>query len=303
MNSLDTTFTFSDFQGFAALRRGAADDTPEAKRAVARQFEAMFLNQILSQMRSANAIDGGLFDAEKLKPYESMHDQQLALNLSQGRGIGLADAILRQLGETPAAPITRSAPNWGPRTRADFRPESPAAFVAALRPHAERAGRALGVDPDVLIGQAALETGWGRSQIKAIDGRSSFNLFGIKATGNWTGAKAVVPTLEFVDGVPERRVEPFRAYESLGQAFDDYVALISGQPRYRQALAATDGEQYLRALQAAGYATDPDYANKILSIVERGLPGRSAQGLAAVADSSQDGTARTRVRAGLGDES
>jgi flagellar protein FlgJ len=302
------SFHFADFEGFAGLRREAAADTPEARRAVAQQFEALFLNQLLQQMREAGRLADGLFDSEQTRPYQSMHDQQLALSLAQGPGIGLADAILRQFGETAGAALAPPIPsNTGsdrlariarrfPESAASaverlrgaggapFRPETPADFVAAVRPHAARAARQLGIAPEVLIAQAALESGWGRAQIAHADGAPSFNLFGIKATSGWRGDRVTVSTLEFIDGVPERRREQFRAYANLGEAFADYVKVIAGQSRYASALAAGTGEGYLRGLQAGGYATDPHYADKILGILRRGLPGQTIQVSAGTAD-------------------
>jgi peptidoglycan hydrolase FlgJ len=179
----------------------------------------------------------------------------------------------------PAAPSAQAG-----RVEADFRPETPEAFVAQLWPHAQRAARRLGVPAEVLVAQAALETGWGRHMIRDASGGPSFNLFGVKAAGDWQGRQASVSTLEFINGVPERRREPFRVYSGLGESFADYVRLIESRPRYAEARAATTAAEYARQLQAAGYATDPDYATKIIAIVERGLPGRPA----AVADVPRD---------------
>jgi flagellar protein FlgJ len=304
------TFNFADFQGFAALRREAAADTPAARRAVAQQFEALFLSQLLGQMRDASGVEGGLFDEEAIRPYQNMHDQQLALSLASGPGIGLAESVLRQLGDGAAAERPRPesglanpdrlarivrrpaadpiAPQRGEVTRGSPAADvSPAEFVTAIRPHAEQAARRLGIAPDVLIAQAALESGWGRGQIVHPDGRPSHNLFGIKATPGWRGDRVTVSTLEFVNGVPEQRREQFRAYSDLGAAFDDYVRIIGGQSRYDAALRAGTGEGYLRGLQAGGYATDPRYADKILSILRGGLPGRAVQVSAPAADNPQ----------------
>lgn len=303
-------FTFTDFNGLAALRREAGRQTPEATRAVAQQLESLFLGLVLKEMRTAGTIEGGLFDGEGVELYRDLHDRQLALALSSGRGIGLADAIVRELGGEPArgaggsrapegtagdpslgrridrfGPAAGSAANAAAASAAVNPPaieraapdgplaESPEAFVAALRPHAERAAAALGTSADVLIAQAALETGWGRHVIRGNDGRSTFNLFGIKAAGGWHGSRATVATLEFVGGLPERRREAFRAYGSVGESFDDYVALVQGSARYRDALAAETPEEYAKALADGGYSTDPRYADKILEILDRGLPG------------------------------
>ena len=131
---------------------------------------------------------------------------------------------------------------------------------------ASEAANNLGVDPRVLVAQAALETGWGERMARTPDGRPSHNLFGIKAHG-WGGAVTTVPTLEFRDGALQREVAQFRAYGSPAEAFDDYLRFLTDNPRYRQALAAGDATGFARGLQAAGYATDPDYADKILGVM------------------------------------
>jgi flagellar protein FlgJ len=146
--------------------------------------------------------------------------------------------------------------------------ESPQAFVQALWPHAQKAAAALGTQPEVLIAQSALETGWGRAVMQHGDGRPSYNLFGIKADSRWAGERVYSQTMEFRDGVMQRERAAFRSYDSLAEGFKDYVAFLQENPRYRQALeAAQDGPAYVRELQAAGYATDPEYAQKINAIM------------------------------------
>lgn len=165
--------------------------------------------------------------------------------------------------------------------------DSPEQFVAQLLPLAEQAARQLGVDPRVLVAQAALETGWGRSIIRRGDGSSSNNLFNIKAGSQWSGERVGVQTLEFRNGLPQPELAQFRAYDSLQQSFDDYVQLISSQPRYQAALQqADDPAAYLQALQEAGYASDPEYAEKIGRIFQGGA--LSGATLAALAGAAQD---------------
>jgi flagellar protein FlgJ len=315
-----TSFDSTNTQGLAALRE--AGDTVDARRAVAKQFEALFIGMMIRQMRQASsAVDGGLIDKERLALQQSLFDEQIALSLAQGRGIGLADSLLRQLGGPTSANLAHNAGEplgiggfngrgtsaalaargagdevrtstvMSPSPSLEALDESralasgePADFVAALLPHAARAARRLGTAPGVLIAQAALETGWGRSLPRNQYGESSLNLFGIKADRDWPGARAVVTTLEFVDGVPERRREPFRMYESVADAFDDYVALLESRPRYAEALGARTPAAYAQALQRGGYATDPDYARKILDILARGLPGAADQVISGTAD-------------------
>lgn len=292
--AIDASFNFTDLQGLSALRREAAADTSEARRAVAQQFEALFLQLMLSQMRNASSVDGGLIDQDKMRFHQDMLDNQMALTLSQGRGIGLADSILRQLDGPPA----RVAPMAPAMQNLPLAADDPATFVESIWPHAQHAARSLGVDPEVLVAQAALETGWGRSMPKDGDGRPSFNLFGIKAGSSWDGPRVHVSTMEFIDGVPERRREPFRVYGSPAESFADYVALLQRSPRYRQAVEAGSVEGFAAGLQAGGYATDPHYADKLVDIVRRGLPGRGAQVAAAAADSTNTDSGRRSSRAG-----
>mgnify|MGYP001029007654 CR=1 FL=1 len=305
----DTTGTAS----LADLRRSARAGDAEAAREAAKQFEALFVNMMIKQMREAMPTSGGLFGGEGMKLYESMHDQQLSLAMSQRGGIGLAASIERQLlpagpppGDTPRelnfpthrlparveplvrletttkaeamaqAPIAAVSPasKTAPASAPTQSPPSPEAFVQRLLPHARRAARMLGVAPEVLIAQSALETGWGRHMMRDAGGQPSNNLFGIKATGGWSGDKVRVSTLEYRDGVARRETAAFRGYTDEAASFADYVRLIGDNPRYRQAVANADSpEGYLRGLQKAGYATDPAYADKILSILKRGLPG------------------------------
>lgn len=141
---------------------------------------------------------------------------------------------------------------------------SPLAFVKTVWPYAKKAAEALGVSPRVLIAQAALETGWGRSLLSSGPGESSNNLFNIKAGPSWDGKKATVTTLEYEGGVAVRKRANFRAYDSIMDSFADYVRLIKESPRYQEAVEAVgDVRNYTRALQEAGYATDPSYADKI----------------------------------------
>lgn len=157
----------------------------------------------------------------------------------------------------PVVPANLSAPKAG----------TPEAFVADVWPHAQAAAAELGVDPRMLVAQAALETGWGRSVMRGPDGKPSHNLFGIKATGGWQGAAVAQGTVEFRGGVMQRERASFRAYGSVGESFADYVRLVRDNPRYREAVAAgTDGARFAEALERAGYATDPQYAEKLKAI-------------------------------------
>jgi flagellar protein FlgJ len=290
-------YNYADFQGFSDLRRLAREESPEAADTAARQFEALFIQMMLKSMRDAMPVDSGM-DGDQTKFYREMFDQQIALEMSRGEGIGLRESMLRELtppmippagaaelrmpehrlpvNDPRPAPVasgqaTAPAGGTGSSTTAAWRPESPQAFIQELWPHAEKAGAELGIAPEVLLAQSALETGWGQHVIPRPDGSSSHNLFGIKADAHWGGSRVQVNTLEYVNGIPEQQRAAFRAYDSPAESFADYVDFLQRNPRYREALAqAPDSEGYLRGLQKAGYATDPVYADKILDILSRG---------------------------------
>ncbi len=277
----DNVSMYSDFSGLARLREEARDKSPEAAREAAQQFEALFVQMMLQSMRSASAVLG----EERDTTYEEMFDKQIALELTRGKGLGLADLLMKQLafeGSEGAAAVDEGAflgispeafraavDNVGRSSeRRDWQPAGRDEFVRDLLPHAEQAAEKLGVDARVLVAQAALETGWGQHVIRDGGGMSSNNLFGIKATGKWKGQHLSIPTLEYKDGVAQRHRENFRVYDDLAEGFADYVNLISGSKRYTDAMnQAADPEAYLDALQEAGYATDPNYANKIKAIL------------------------------------
>jgi flagellar protein FlgJ len=272
---------YSDFAGLSQLREDAKDLSPDATREAARQFEALFIQMMLQSMRDANAV----FAEDRDRTYEEMFDRQIAVELTRDKGIGIADMMMKQLalgGQSESAATglaTQELATFPGRTsssravaaataRADWQPGGRDEFVRDLLPFAEQAAERLGVDAKVLIAQAALETGWGQRIIRDGRGISSNNLFGIKATGGWQGDRLNIPTLEYEQGIARRRQENFRAYPDLAEGFRDYVNLISGSERYGAAVdQAGDPDAYLDALQAAGYATDPDYASKIKAIL------------------------------------
>jgi flagellar protein FlgJ len=258
---------FADFQGIAALKNDAKAQAPTALKEAARQFESLFTQMLLKSMREANKSFGedSLFGSDQADMYQDMFDDQIAMQLSKGKGLGLADMLVRQLqqgvGEAGASAPSAPAANRQPLTA------SKDDFISKLRPHAEAAARELGVDPNALLAQAALETGWGRSVPCNANGECSFNLFGIKAGSQWSGATVNVPTLEFEEGVAVRKVERFRAYDSPADSFRDYAALIRDSSRYANARGAGDNvEAFATALQQGGYATDPHYAQKIAAV-------------------------------------
>lgn len=183
--------------------------------------------------------------------------------------------------------VEASAPSAPSKTRFS----SPAEFIATMLPMAEKAAKRLGVEPRFLVAQAALETGWGKSMIKQKDGSNSHNLFGIKANG-WSGESAKVTTTEYVNGKATKQVAGFRAYDSFEQSFNDYVRLLENNERYKPAIQVAsvsgDSERFVNELQRAGYATDPQYANKINQIA------RKVQTYQTIADASTSPAMRTR---------
>jgi len=290
MNSpIATARIYTDFGGLAELKAGARRQSPEARKEVARQFEAMFLQMMLKSMRQA-AEAAGTQESDQVKFYREMFDQQVALELAGGRGIGLARIFegqldgggadrslpLQMLGRRPfpAAPASSSIGVESVQDSgegSDWPPPDPEQFLRRLWPAASRAAGRLGVAPEVILAQAALESGWGRRTPRSAEGES-FNLFGIKADERWQGGAVVVPTVEYRDGVAVREQAAFRRYESPQQSIEDYAAFLQQNPRYRPALQqAAHPQRYLEALQRAGYATDPAYARKIGRILSGGV--------------------------------
>jgi flagellar protein FlgJ len=263
---------FADFSGLASLKNDAKTQAPTALKEAARQFESLFTQMLLKSMREANKSFGedSLFGSDQADMYQDMFDDQIAMQMSKGKGLGLADMLVRQLqggvGATSQAQEAAAAPKaQAPAPVASSKDD----FLRTMRPHAEKAAREIGVDPDALLAQAALETGWGRSVPCNAQGECSYNLFGIKAGSQWSGSTVNVPTLEFESGIPVRKVERFRAYDSPADSFRDYAALIRDSSRYASARGAGDNvAAFASALQQGGYATDPNYARKITAVAD-----------------------------------
>lgn len=365
--------TIFDQRGLQAIRRMGPEQSPEALREVAKKFEAMFVQEMLKTMRASSELfaEGNYFSSDTERFHRDMYDQQLSLDLTSGRGLGLADyfyqnmqqrygqhlqgeehgqalaytgdgslqqamasdgqlaapvsyrpepaainELLRKPGRHSAAAIADSEQTQQAReenallndyylgiSAAAAKNASGQAygasgqvhsaggkqavsqtqenFVAMLRPHAEQAARALNISPDVLIAQAALETGWGKHVIHTRGGDNSFNLFNIKSSGQWQGDSVAVSTLEYKGSAAYYERAGFRKYNSYSESFADYVRLIKTNTRYQPALAAQDAPAYADALQRAGYATDPLYANKIKRLLNSEPINRLASGAAA----------------------
>jgi peptidoglycan hydrolase FlgJ len=329
--------------------KNAKSDSPEAIRAVARQFEGVLMNMMLKSMRDTVPQDG-ITDNEQSKMFMGMLDQQLTTQLSQ-KGMGLTEVLVRQLSKfspkpaeeadktktqlhepknnlvnglsssnpssgkavlmqaaqkireayqqwdatTPDASKTDDDTAWArgiqelppliEETQQNVQslvvPQAPLTtamrevanktqqFIQRMLPHAQAASSGSGIPAKFMVGQAALESGWGKHEIKTSNGENSHNLFGIKADASWKGKVANSVTTEYVNGVKETRVEKFRAYDSYSDAFKDYAKLISQNPRYEQAMNNThDASAYAHALQRAGYATDPQYGKKLTQVLK-----------------------------------
>jgi peptidoglycan hydrolase FlgJ len=280
-NGVNTASFYADFGALTALKKDVKGGTdPQAIREAARQFESLFTDMMLKAMREAK-LGNGLGDSEASDLYQDMYDQQLALQMSQGKGLGLADLLVQQLTRSAAAPAATapgasgaasagSAPAGGSIGPVPAPAPAPAAthalkisFIQMLTPYAQRAGAQLGIAPDSLIAQAALETGWGQHVPSGSDG-SSNNLFGVKAGGRWQGASVAAATLEYAQGAPLSSTQSFRSYSSLQQGVNDYVSLLKGAATLQPALGTgADVAAFASALQRGGYATDPHYAAKL----------------------------------------
>lgn len=268
---LSSASLYNDMQGLSRLRVDAREETPEAIRAVAREFEAIFMQMMLKNMREAS-LGEGMMESDQGKFYQEMFDKQIAASLSRGQGLGLADLMVRQLTRGRTEEVN-ALPVSGNPAQAPF--PTPKAFVEGLKDMARRIGERLGVSPKAILAQSALESGWGKHMIRKADGANSFNLFGIKADARWEGERAVTTTIEYVDGVAVKEQAVFRAYQSYEESFEDYARFLSENSRYAQALRnGSDPEAYVSALQAAGYATDPDYGRKISGILQSRLLGQ-----------------------------
>ncbi len=141
-------------------------------------------------------------------------------------------------------------------------------FIDKLLPHAKITSETTGIPPHFMLAQAALESGWGKHEIRRADNSPSYNLFGIKAGANWKGDTVEKVTTEYVNGAPQKVIEKFRAYKSYAEGFNDYARLLSDNPRYAKVLNSTDATSFAHGLQRAGYATDPQYAEKLIRILK-----------------------------------
>ncbi len=283
-----------DAQSLNELKAKAGQDPAANIRPVARQVEGMFVQMMLKSMREALPKDG-VFSSDSTRLYTSMYDQQIAQQMTAGKGLGLAEMMVKQMTEGQAQPaddapqvpmkfsletvtsyqnqaLTQLVRKAIPRTtESNDEPLSGDSkdFLAQLSLPAKLASQQSGVPHHLILAQAALESGWGQRQIRRENGEPSFNIFGVKASGSWKGPTTEITTTEYENGEAKKVKARFRVYSSYLEALSDYVGLISRNPRYAAVTAAATAEQGAQALQNAGYATDPNYARKLTSMIQQ----------------------------------
>ena len=286
----------ADTQSLGNLKLAAASNSPEAIKETAKQFESLFMRELLKSMREANPKSGMLDNAGSDLGTDLL-DQQMSVQMS-GQPGGLSDLIAAQLTRQSqgASAAVSATPNGSATSSADTAKSlssysahkagagshKPTAtqtdFVNRHEATAARIEKATGIPASYMIGQAGHETGWGQHEIKMRGGAPSYNLFGIKAGSNWTGKVAEVTTTEYSNGVATKKVARFRAYDSYEDSFKDYAKMISDSPRYAQAKQQTSSPiAFASGLQKAGYATDPDYATKLSRAINTTLQVRRVQ--------------------------
>ena len=287
-----------DIRSLNSLKYDAGTaNNAQTTREVAKQFESLFMRELIKSMRDAT-MKSGLMEGEQANLGQDMLDQQLSVNMAGQQG-GLSEAIARQLSRqmggtdtTFSVPSTLSLQSALPRAAAPAASSSMPAeatmqapkgrdgFVQHLSGTAERVAQESGIPASFMLGQAGHETGWGKSEIKHKDGSNSFNLFGIKAGKGWTGKVAEITTTEYINGKAQKVTAKFRAYDSYEDSFRDYARLIKEGPRYEKAESVAQSGSamaYASALQKAGYATDPEYAKKLSGAINSVLRTQRAQ--------------------------
>jgi len=316
-SSISSPEIYTDLQGLQSLKRAARDDPSAATKEVAQQFEALFVKMMLKSMRDASFGDE-IFGSQQMDAYQDMFDNQMAMHLSKGGGIGLSDVIEKQLNGVNRSPQTQvsenslaevnsvaaqsasttftstmsasrsnaikttvqeyikfnniSAAKISASTNDKITQEdqfsSPVEFIEKLWPLAKKFSEESGISPQLLLAQTALETGWGKAVSRHTDGKSSFNLFNIKADHRWDGDKVAKTTLEYNEGVTEKQNASFRSYNSYEESFQDFINFISNEPRYQNAMKVVENNaDFITELHHSGYATDPLYAQKVLRVL------------------------------------
>ncbi|WP_342321101.1 flagellar assembly peptidoglycan hydrolase FlgJ [Kosakonia sp. BYX6] len=286
-----------DAQSLNDLKSKAGQDPSANLRPVARQVEGMFVQMMLKSMREALPKDG-IFSSDSTRLYTSMYDQQIAQQMTAGKGLGLADMMVKQMAgdQAPVDPadqmqqvpmkfpletvttyqnqaLTQLVRKAIPKVP-DENSDEPLTgdskdFLAQLSLPARLASQQSGVPHHLILAQAALESGWGQRQIPRENGEPSFNIFGVKATSDWKGPTTEITTTEYENGEAVKVKAKFRVYSSYLEALSDYVGMLTRNKRYAAVTSAATAEQGAQALQNAGYATDPHYARKLTSMIQQ----------------------------------
>lgn len=273
---------YTDFSAFDKLRKEIPGNRDDALKKVAQQFEAIFLQMLLKSARNSK-IEGGIFDNSQMEFYEDIRDKQMANVLAKKGGLGLAEVIVSQLSTQEKGTVKHPSYEVGVFNNAqratsdnsivsDNDIKSKQDFLDRLGSIAKSVGQKAGFSSDILLAQAALETGWGQNIIRYPGGANSFNLFGIKADTRWPGHVVFATTREYIDGNYLNKYEKFRSYSSFQESMEDYVNFIKSNPRYEEALKYLDDpKKYFQEIQKAGYATDPLYSQKLGKLLDSGL--------------------------------
>ncbi|MCX2957578.1 flagellar assembly peptidoglycan hydrolase FlgJ [Serratia symbiotica] len=278
-----------DVQALNGLKRDAVTDPRGNLKQAAQQVEGMFVQMMLKSMRTALPQDGVL-SSDQTRLYASLYDQQVAQQMSQ-KGLGLADMMVKQMSNVNNMPsetaglspmaldneVLQTLPQQALAQMVRHAVPAPLAvppskngnFVARLSVPARVASQQSGIPHQLILAQAALESGWGQREIPTTDGSPSHNLFGIKAGRSWNGPVTEITTTEFEQGAAKKVKAAFRVYGSYVEAMNDYVKLLANNPRYARVVNARSPEQAAHALQRAGYATDPHYASKLVSVIQQ----------------------------------
>ncbi|NYT65050.1 flagellar assembly peptidoglycan hydrolase FlgJ [Alcaligenaceae bacterium] len=302
-----SSLDFSHLNSLKKGVRTGSDTALDKNREVAHQFEALMIQQMMKQARQTSLGSGPFDSQQTRLAQSLGDEQMALQLSNPGMGLAqkILDQIQAQKGGLGVVaggtglppdlsgsrlPGLRSSIGEVRRTDApsitaliDMLNRSPVAekiysaikgapdhihsFVSKMTAAAKMAASESGVPAKLILSQAALESGWGKHEIKHEDGTTSHNLFGIKASSNWKGKVVNIMTTEYENGVPRKMTQPFRAYDSYAESFADYAKLISNNKRYSDVVSAPSAEEGARRIQAAGYATDPAYADKLISIM------------------------------------
>lgn len=284
-----------DVQSLSGLKRELSDSPEKGLRQVTQQLEATFVQMMLKSMRSALPQDG-LFSSEQTQMLTSMYDQQIAQDLAQ-KGLGFGDMMYQQLAQSqglsvegvlkpldstlmdalPTQAMAQIVRRFAPLGDALSAPvqkikslsSNSQDFISKLMEPAKVASQKSGISHFLILAQAALESGWGRREILTTEGKTSYNVFGIKAGKSWEGPVTNIMTTEVINGKSVKMRDNFRVYGSYQEAIADYINLLTENPRYQEVKTAQSPEIAARRLHQAGYATDPSYSDKLISLMSQ----------------------------------